>query len=234
MSRRQLQRPRVIANFAMTVDGKISTRAATPAMFTSQHDKRRLLEIRALGDAVMVGRNTVAADNMSMGLSDAGLRADRKQRGAPAHPLRVIVSGSGRLPAKLKVFRAEGGPIRVFTSPTIPAATQRRIQSIPGARVHVLDPLDVRTMLAILRREDSVQTLVCEGGPGLFRSLVEADCLDELRITIAPCVFGGKNAPTLTGLPGDFLPQSKNLRLAEIEVIQQECYLRYIAEKPSS
>jgi riboflavin biosynthesis pyrimidine reductase len=41
-----MQRPRIILNFAMTVDGKVSTAKQTPSGFTSAFDKHRLLEIR--------------------------------------------------------------------------------------------------------------------------------------------------------------------------------------------
>ena len=72
-----MPRPRVILNFAATTDGKVSTAQQTPSGFTSAFDKHRLLEIRALGDALMVGRNTLQIDRMSMGLPDEG-------SGAPA------------------------------------------------------------------------------------------------------------------------------------------------------
>ena len=73
MSRRE--RPLVVANFAVTADGKISTRRRTPAQFSSPRDKRTLLEIRARADAILVGRATVSTDAMTMGLPSAKLRA---------------------------------------------------------------------------------------------------------------------------------------------------------------
>ena len=65
-----MPRPRIILNFAITVDGKVSTAKQTPSGFTSAFDKHRLLEIRSLGDALMVGKNTLQIDQMSMGLPD--------------------------------------------------------------------------------------------------------------------------------------------------------------------
>jgi riboflavin biosynthesis pyrimidine reductase len=61
-------RPFVTANFAMTWDGRVSTRRFTPTNFTSKRDKHRLLEIRATADAVLVGVSTIVADNMAMGM----------------------------------------------------------------------------------------------------------------------------------------------------------------------
>src|ERR1700742_647611 len=92
------QRPRILLNFAMTVDGKVSTTKQTPSGFTSPFDKHRLLEIRSLGDAVMVGRNTLLIDQMSMGLPDDALRLARVQKGQSEYPIRVVISGSGDIP----------------------------------------------------------------------------------------------------------------------------------------
>ena len=150
MNAESKKRPFVTANFALTWDGRISTRRGTPADFSSKTDKRRLVEIRARCDAVLVSAKTAAADNMSMGLPDAALRADY-----------------------------------------------------------------------------GVRRLVCEGGAQIFRALLAAGLIDELHVTLCPRVFGGEKAPTLTGLPGAFLPASVPLTLKKMEVIGGECFLRY-------
>ena len=92
-------RPFVTANFAVTADGRISTRNHTPSDFSSAADKRRLLEIRAACDAVLVGARTLAADTMTLGLPAEDLRAARRERGLPEMPLRVIerAASGGRL-----------------------------------------------------------------------------------------------------------------------------------------
>ena len=82
--------PFLTANFAITADGKISTRAFTRSDFSSKADKRRLLEIRAGCDAVLVGARTLASDQMTMGLPAADLQAQRRKRGLPSHPLHLL------------------------------------------------------------------------------------------------------------------------------------------------
>ena len=54
-------------------------------------------------------------------------------------------------------------------------------------------------MLQVLRSEYDVRRVACEGGAELFRSLLELQLVDRLNLTIAPYIFGGKSAPTLTG-----------------------------------
>jgi riboflavin biosynthesis pyrimidine reductase len=82
-------------------------------------------------------------------------------------------------------------------------------------------------MLRILRSEYGVRTVACEGGPTLFRSLLERGLVDQLNLTIAPYLFGGTRAPTLTGLSKKFLPASVRCSLVDMHVIANECFLTY-------
>jgi len=223
-------RPRVLVNFAMTVDGKVSTVKLGPANFTSRHDKRRLLEIRSLGDALIVGRNTVQTDNMSMGLPDEDLRKARRERGQSEYPLRVVVSNSGDISTQLNIFRHQFSPIVVYSTTRMSSAnrealkTQAQLHLNEGERVHLPDVLED------LYRKHGVRTLVCEGGPGLARSLAEIDAIDELFLTVAPLLFGGAEAPGLTGHQGPFLSASRFYQLESIKVLSAECYLHYVSK----
>jgi 2,5-diamino-6-(ribosylamino)-4(3H)-pyrimidinone 5'-phosphate reductase len=82
-------------------------------------------------------------------------------------------------------------------------------------------------MLQTLRDEYKVRTVACEGGPTLFRSLLEQGLIDRLNLTIAPYMFGGAKAPTLTGVSKDFLPASVHCSLSDMRTIGEECFLTY-------
>jgi riboflavin-specific deaminase-like protein len=230
MNRRD--RPKVIANFAMTADGKVTTRCHTPADFTSPRDKHRLLEIRALADALLVGRNTVAADAMSMTLPDRALRARRRAKGRAPEPLRVIVSNRGNLDPAWKVFQTPGADRVVFSTTRMPAARRRALEPLCDLHLLALKSIPIANVLAVLRRIYGVRVLLCEGGPSLLRSLVEIDALDELYLTVAPAIFGGADAPTLTGTSPDFLPAIARFRLVSLRTVGGECYLRYRRARP--
>ena len=64
-------------------------------------------------------------------------------------------------------------------------------------------------MLQQLRSDYGVRQVACEGGAELFRSLLELQLVDQLNLTIAPYIFGGKDAPTLTGRGTAFLPSKR-------------------------
>src|SRR5438045_9448632 len=95
--KKKTARPFVSATFAMTVDGKITTRNFTPVDFTSREDKQHLFRQRSMGDAVLIGHSTLRQDNVRLGLPDSKLRETRVARGQTTYPLRVIVSYEGRI-----------------------------------------------------------------------------------------------------------------------------------------
>jgi riboflavin-specific deaminase-like protein len=225
-------RPRILVNFAVTIDGKVSPATMAPSLFTSAYDKGRLLEIRSLGDALLVGRNTVQTDNMSMGLPNEALRRERSQRGQSEYPLRVVISNSGNLSSDLNIFRHRFSPIVVYSTTRMPAPVRTALQDKATLHLTPGDRLDLRDVLNDLYETHQVRTIVCEGGPSLAKGLAEIDAIDELFVTLAPILFGGTGAPGILGTPGAFLPASRIFELASMQVETAECYLHYVANRP--
>lgn len=211
----------------MTVDGKITTRAFTGVDFTSRADKQFLFRQRSLGDAVVIGHSTLKHDNVRLGISE-DLRQKRIKRGQSPAPLRVIVSGEGKIDSQLKIFQSEISPIVIFSTKRMPREVRAALRD-KKVRLHLgdKDGVDLNEMLKILRREYKVKRVACEGGPILFRSMLERGLIDELNLTIAPYLFGGAGAPTLTGLSKEFLPASVHCVLKNMRVIGDECFLTY-------
>jgi riboflavin-specific deaminase-like protein len=221
------KRPFVAVTFAMTVDGKITTKNFSPVDFTSREDKMHLLRQRALGDAVVIGHSTLKHDNVRLGLPDPKMREARVARGQSPYPLRVIVSNAGRIEPGLNIFQTEISPIVIFSTIRMPVRYQKLLRA--KATLHLSDApaVDLRWMLQQLRSEYKVHSVACEGGATLFRALLEQDLVDQLNLTIAPCLFGGARAPTLTGLSKEFFPHSIRCSLTEMRTVGAECFLTY-------
>jgi riboflavin-specific deaminase-like protein len=228
-----MMRPFVTANFAITADGKISTRKLTKSDFSSKADKRQLLEIRAGCDAVLVGARTLSTDSMTMGLPAEDLQAARRKRGKPSHPLRVVFTSTGRISPEARVFTADipNVPV-VFSTRRMPTRTVQALAGVCDLFLHLADEVNLAAALATLREDYGVRRVVCEGGGALLRALLEAGLVDELHATICPRIFGGRKAPTITGLPADFLPASTALRLVELQGRDGEWFTRWRVTKP--
>jgi riboflavin-specific deaminase-like protein len=220
------QHPFVFATFAMTADGKVTTRSFAPVDFTSREDKLHLFRQRALADAVLIGHTSLKRDNVRLGIPGE-LQQARIKRKKTLAPLRVIVSNKGRIDSRLKIFQSTTSPILIFSTTRMPKQTQAVLKEKATLYLTKSDKIDLAAMLGILRTKYNVRRLACEGGPTLFRALLERDLIDQLNLTIAPYMFGGAKAPTLTGLSKEFLPASVHCSLIDMRTIGDECFLTY-------
>ena len=221
--------PRLEANFALTIDGKVATKKRGPTNFTSARDKRRMQEIRAKVDAVIVARTTLQTDNMSLRLSSTGLRKQREGEGRHPEPLRVIFSNRGKLRKTWRVFMSRGAPIVVFTTRAMPNATRVWLENIADVQVEPRGrSVNIRNAMEILARNYGVRSAVCEGGPTLLRAFLDEGMLNRLNITFAPVIFGGAEAPTLFGPAGTaLLRRSVPLKLENFETHGGEGFAVY-------
>ena len=230
-SARIASRPFVVATFAMTVDGKTTTRNFTPVDFTSREDKLHLFRQRALADAVLIGHTSLKRDNVRLGIPSELQKARRKHRQTPA-PIRVVVSDKGRIDNRLNIFQSDISPIIIFSTRRMPRKYRQALREKATIHLTRAQHVNLAAMLGTLRGKYKVRTVACEGGPTLFRALLERGLVDQLNLTIAPHMFGGANAPTLTGLSKEFLPASVHCSLIDMRVVGNECFLTYRIKHP--
>lgn len=205
-----MDRPWISANFALSVDGKISSVHRKPTGWTSEADRERFRKLRQGADALLVGRGTWETDRMTMLVRDQ-----------ETQPLRCVVSRSGRFEPAHPMFVKAGGPIHLLVT------GEERPSAIPGATFH---RESLASFLGTLAQRYDVKRLHCEGGGELLRELAELDVLDELHLTWAGhTLFGGRETPTLTGAPGAFFPASRAFELVEFHPLAEsgECFLSY-------
>jgi riboflavin-specific deaminase-like protein len=226
MTKNKRQGPFVVATFAMTVDGKVTTKNFGPVDFTSREDKLHLFRQRALADAVLLGHTSLKRDNVRLGLP-VDLQQSRIKRKQTPAPLRVIVSNKGRIDIRLKIFQSTISPILIFSTTQMPKKTQAALEQKATLHLTKSNKIDLAAMLETLRSRYNVRRLACEGGPTLFRALLKRGLIDQLNLTVAPYMFGGAKAPTLTGLDKKFLPASVHCSLIAMRTIGDECFLTY-------
>src|SRR5215470_14751033 len=175
------QRPFVHATFAMTADGKVTTKNFGPVDFTSREDKLHLFRQRALADAVLLGHTSLERDNVRLGVP-AEMQELRIKRGQSRSPLRVIVSNRGKIDDRLKIFESDVSPIIIFSTKQMPSINQETLRKKATLHLTGAKEVDLAAMLNTLRHQYKVSTLACEGGPTLFRSLLEEGFVDQLNL----------------------------------------------------
>ncbi|MBV9274713.1 MAG: bifunctional diaminohydroxyphosphoribosylaminopyrimidine deaminase/5-amino-6-(5-phosphoribosylamino)uracil reductase RibD [Verrucomicrobia bacterium] len=89
------QRPWVIVKIAQSIDGRITRPPGEPTRITGATAHRRVQQLRATVDAILVGAETLRRDNPK--LTVRGIRAARQ-------PWRVVVTRKGNLPSDAILF----------------------------------------------------------------------------------------------------------------------------------
>lgn len=190
----------VRANFISSIDGA-ATVAGTSGGLAGPGDRTVFTLLRALADVIVVGAGTVRAENYGGAHLNVAERQRRRDRGQSEVPRLAIVTRSGRLDRDLRVFTETELPPLVLTCAAAADDTRRRL----AGHAEVLDcsggdpaQVDHATALAALTARSQLRVLT-EGGPTLLGSFIESDLLDELCLTMAPYLVGGRAARITTG-----------------------------------
>jgi len=191
--------PLVIAKWAMSVDGKIATRAGVSRWISCPDSRQMVHELRGRVDAIVVGRGTVARDDPLLTCRDAeacrtAVRVVLCGRGAPEGGCNLVQSiaeapvllahVAGAAPEGLLALEARGCELL-----PLPAAKDRP------------DAVDLRSLLSALGARGASNVLV-EGGMHVLGSFFDERLVDRVMIFVAPFVIGGAQAVTAVGGQG--------------------------------
>jgi len=204
--------PFVVLKAAMSLDGKIATRTGRSRWITGGEARARGHALRDRYDAILVGVNTVLAD-------DPALTA-RLPDGAGRDPVRIILDSRARTPPGAKVIvQQSAAPTLVAVTPDAPADRVAALERA-GASVLVVPGesprVDLKALLIELARREITSVLV-EGGGEVHASFLAGGLVDKVVWFIAPLIIGGREAPGPVGGEGPADLQEA-VRLHEVTV----------------
>lgn len=234
----------LFANFVATIDGVV----AIPALRhsnkllsdESQADRFVMGLLRACADAVLVGAGTMLAAPRTLWTAEqayppaATAYAELRRRlGRAPRPEIAIVTASGSIDATHPVL--ETGALVLTTKHGAAELGDRlpdpmQVVVLPGD-----ESIDVRAAVAFLRARGN-ELILSEGGPRLFGSLLAADLVDELYLTLSPLLAGRpKDAGRLGLVEGtELLPLHRaRSRLLGIRSHGDHLFLRYQLNRQS-
>jgi diaminohydroxyphosphoribosylaminopyrimidine deaminase/5-amino-6-(5-phosphoribosylamino)uracil reductase len=208
--------PFVIAKFAMSLDGKIATQNGDSKWISGDESRKFVHYLRHIVDAIMVGANTVVADDPQLSARGCSGKGGKTK----LQPLRVIVDGKGRTPISARLFK-EPGKTLVAVAKNV-SAKKTESFSKAGAEVVELpakkDIIDLEELLKILGKREVTSVLV-EGGSGLFGSLFDHGLVDKVLAFISPIIIGGNGAKSAVGGTG-VSQVADALRLNRVKIIE--------------
>lgn len=212
----------VRTNFVSSIDGAATVGGLTAGL-SSPADRRVFDILRRLCDVVLVGAGTVRAEGYGPMRLDGVSVEWRRANGQADQPVFAIVSGALHLDPRSVVFTE--APVRpvIVTVDASASAKKKALSRVADVLVCGEEKLDVSVMLDELAKRGLRQVL-CEGGPTLFGTLLEADCVDELCLTVSPQIEAGAAPRIAAGA----LPRSRRMVLHHALVGGSTLLLRYL------
>lgn len=221
-----MNRPYVLLSVAASLDGYIDDATPDRLLLSNDEDFDRVDDVRAGVDAILVGANTIRADNPRLMVRSDERRDKRVADGKPATPIKVTVTNAGNLDPDAKFFATGDVEKIVYTTDVSSVALGGRLGDAAtvigvGASVSaeaILDDLGSR----------GVERLMVEGGGTVHTMFLASGLVDEVHLVFAPFLVGNTSAPRFVNAAA--FPQDPNHRmhLAETRQIGDCVLLRYL------
>jgi 5-amino-6-(5-phosphoribosylamino)uracil reductase len=213
-------RPYVVLSAAASLDGYIDDATDHRLLLSNDEDFDRVDEVRASVDAILVGANTIRADNPRLLVRTDERRARRVAAGQPSSPVKVTITSTGNLDPPAAFFTA--GDVEKLVYSPLPL-------NLPAT---VIPATDLPSVLSDLAAR-GINRLLVEGGTTMHTQFLTAGLADELHLMIAPFFVGDSAAPRFVA-PGNFPQDSAHrLNLTEVRPIGDVVLLRYLLERPT-
>lgn len=186
-------------NFVSSLDGAATLEGRSGGLGDAD-DRLAMQVLRTLADVVLVGAGTVRAEGyggLAVGEADAAWRV---AHGLPPQPRVAVVSSSLGLDPEGAFFaNAVTRPI-VVTHEAAPDARRHALERVADVVVVGEQQVDARILFDRFA-EQGLRQVLCEGGPHLFGSLLDADLVDELCLSLSPLLVGGNAGRIARGVP---------------------------------
>ncbi|MFH1662710.1 MAG: bifunctional diaminohydroxyphosphoribosylaminopyrimidine deaminase/5-amino-6-(5-phosphoribosylamino)uracil reductase RibD [Chloroflexota bacterium] len=220
--------PFITAKYAMSLDGKIATHSGDSKWISNEESRHYAHHLRCINDAIMVGVNTVLADDPHLTSRCGGGRGGTTRK----QPLRVIIDSDGRTPKTARLFQETGETLLVMGRQIKPQEIEdyTRLGAEPLAMSSTKGYIDLKKLFKILGEREITSVLV-EGGSILLGSVFDQGLVDKVVVFVAPIIIGGEKAKTAVAGKGvDKVLDSFKLKRINIERFEQDIMISgYVA-----
>lgn len=220
-------RPRVTLKLATSLDGRIATASGESKWITGRAAREQVHLLRAEHDAILVGVETVIADDPELSIRTPGYDGPQ--------PIRIVLDSYGRMPLRSRLADPDL-PVLVYSvepNGTMLAADVEQV--IVASLNDRVDPVAVIDDLEILHEEMRAEDpflvdhlrLMIEGGGQVAASFLEADLVDAIEWFRAPVILGSDGRPAIAGLGLDTLAAAPRFARVVVHELGPDLWERY-------
>jgi len=217
-------KPYIILNAAMTIDGKIATKEGDSEL-SDKVDWKEVHKLRTQVDAIMVGKDTILKDNPKLHIKYYNHKGY----------YRIVLDSNLTIPLESNVisFQPEIYPTIICTTENVPFIKQRDYEERGVKIIRAGDGkrVDLIKLLPILKNL-GINTILLEGGGNLNWSFIQNNLIDNIRLTIAPWIVGGKEATSLVeGIGFEEIKSAPRFDLFDVKIRTYYITLSYKKRK---
>jgi len=177
------QRPYLILKWAETKDGFIAPKEKkeqAPVWISNAFSQQLVHKWRSEEHAILVGTNTVVADNPSLTV----------RHWSGNNPVRVVLDARCRIPSDAAVFNSAAKTIVLCQLGTV----------VPVRENCVFECIDfsknIARQICNVLQQHQIQSVIVEGGAQTLQAFIDEDLWDEARVFEGAVLFGeGVKAP---------------------------------------
>ncbi len=211
--------PWTIVKWAQTLDGKTATRTGDSKWISNEQSRKRVHEVRARVDAIIVGIGTVRADNPTLTARDVEVKRIAR---------RVVIDPRLSLPEDCNLLNTlDKAPLTLAIHEKLFDDEPDRLKAMADKGVELLGlpvlsdtdkQLDLRPLLEHLSQTHRAMNVLTEGGAYLSGAFLKQNLADQVLAFIAPKVAGDANAlDAVTGMSCNSIADSKQLTVRAVE-----------------
>lgn len=180
------KRPYIILKWAESADGYIAPLLKTekqPVWISNKYSRQLVHKWRSEEQAVLVGTQTVIDDDPQLTIRDW----------AGNNPVRVVLDRNNRLSKELKIFSIESRTILISETARLSANNK------------IIDfNRDLACQICTVLFEESILSVIIEGGKKTLETFIEAGLWDEARVfKSAVSLSNGIKAPVFENIPNN-------------------------------
>jgi diaminohydroxyphosphoribosylaminopyrimidine deaminase/5-amino-6-(5-phosphoribosylamino)uracil reductase len=207
------KRPFFTLKAALSLDGKIATKTCDSKWISNEESRKYTDSLRAVADGILVGINTVIADNPM--LIPKIVRPKKI-------PVRIVLDSKLRIPLACDMVKtSEKYPTWIFAGEDSRADKEAKLKSMGIDVIRVPKDENNRVSLKHVCNElykRGIMDVIIEGGGEVNGALLKEGLIDKIFFFYGPILIGGKGAFNLIGGKGiDFLKDAYRIDIATLK-----------------
>ncbi len=215
--------PYVVMKYAMTADGKIAVKTGASRWITGEKSRALVHEMRHNYMGIMAGIGTVIADDPMLNVRLEGKRS----------PIRIICDSKLRIPYDSRICQTAREYKTIVACGIERKQAEDKIKCLEQSGIQVVSlpdshgKVDLKSLMKYLGAQ-GIDSILLEGGAELNDSALRAGIVKEVKLFMAPKIFGGAGAKSpVEGIGADDPGQAVKLKLENMSVIGEDLLMEY-------